>query len=54
MTNEALKLVYSKWDYGPIIPVYIINILMDPSMLIINFIIILKIILHYISFVPKK
>ncbi len=31
MTNEALKLVQSKQDYGPIIPIYIINILMDPS-----------------------
>jgi hypothetical protein len=31
MTNEALKLVQSKRDYGSIIPMYIINILMDPS-----------------------
>jgi hypothetical protein len=31
MTSEALKLVQSKHDYGPIIPMYIINILMDPS-----------------------
>jgi hypothetical protein len=31
MTNEALKLVQSKQDYGLIIPMYIINILMDPS-----------------------
>jgi len=31
MTNEALKLMQSKWNYGLIIPMYIINILMDPS-----------------------
>jgi hypothetical protein len=31
MINEALKLVQSKQDYGFIIPMYIINILMDPS-----------------------
>jgi hypothetical protein len=31
MTNEAIKLVESKQDYDPIIPMYIINILMDPS-----------------------
>jgi hypothetical protein len=31
MTNEAQKLVQSKWDYGPIIPMSIINIFMDPS-----------------------
>ncbi len=31
MTNEALKLVESKQDNGLIIPMYIINILMDPS-----------------------
>jgi hypothetical protein len=31
MTNETLKLVQSKWDSGPIIPMYIINIPMDPS-----------------------
>jgi hypothetical protein len=31
MTNEALKLVQSKQDYGLIIPMYIINIFMDPS-----------------------
>jgi len=30
MTNETLKLVQSKWDCGLIIPMYIINILMDP------------------------
>jgi len=29
MINQALKLVQSKQDYGPIIPMYIINILMD-------------------------
>jgi len=29
MPNEALKLMQSKWDYGPIIPMYIINMLMD-------------------------
>jgi len=29
MINEALKLVQSKRDYGPIIPMYIINIFMD-------------------------
>ncbi len=32
MINEALKLMQSKQDYGPIILMYIINILMDPSM----------------------
>jgi hypothetical protein len=31
MIIEALKLLQSKRDYGPIIPMYIINILMDPS-----------------------
>jgi hypothetical protein len=31
MTNETLKLVQSKHDSGPIIPMYIINISMDPS-----------------------
>jgi hypothetical protein len=31
MTNETLKLMQSKWDYGPIIPMYIINIPMDFS-----------------------
>jgi hypothetical protein len=31
MTNEALKLVQSKQDFGPIIPMYIINIIMDYS-----------------------
>jgi hypothetical protein len=31
MTNEALKLVQSKKNCGPIIPIYIINILMDLS-----------------------
>jgi len=31
MTNEALKLVWSKLDNGPIIPMYTMNILMDPS-----------------------
>jgi hypothetical protein len=31
MTSEALKLVQSKQNYGLIIPMYIINILMDPS-----------------------
>ncbi len=30
MTNESLKLVQSKRDYGHVIPMYIINILMDP------------------------
>ncbi len=29
--NEALKLVQSKQDYGPIIPMYIINIFIDIS-----------------------
>jgi hypothetical protein len=29
MINEALKLVQSKRDYGPIIPMYIINVFMD-------------------------
>jgi hypothetical protein len=28
MTNKALELMQSKRDYGPIIPMYIINILM--------------------------
>jgi hypothetical protein len=31
MTNEALNLVQSKQDCGPIIPMYIINIFKDPS-----------------------
>jgi hypothetical protein len=31
MTNETLKLVQLERDYGPIIPMYIINIFMDPS-----------------------
>jgi hypothetical protein len=31
MTNEALKLLQSKQDYGSIIPTSIINIFMDPS-----------------------
>ncbi len=31
MTNEVLKLVQSKQDYGLIIPMYIINIFMDSS-----------------------
>jgi hypothetical protein len=31
MTNETLKLVQSKWDSGPNVPIYIINIFMDPS-----------------------
>jgi hypothetical protein len=31
MTNEALKLVHSKQDSGFVIPMYIINIPMDPS-----------------------
>jgi len=31
MTNETLKLVQSKQDSGLIIPMYIINIPMDPS-----------------------
>jgi hypothetical protein len=31
MTNEALKLMQSKGDCGHVIPMYIINILMDPS-----------------------
>jgi hypothetical protein len=31
MTNEALKLMQSKQDYGLVILMYIINILMDLS-----------------------
>jgi hypothetical protein len=31
MIDEALKLVQSKWDNGPIIPMYTINKSMDPS-----------------------
>jgi hypothetical protein len=31
MTSEALKLVQSKRNYGPIILMYIINIVMGPS-----------------------
>ncbi len=31
MANETLKLMQSKWDYGLFIPMYIINIFMDPS-----------------------
>ncbi len=38
MTNEALKLVQSKRDYGFIILMYIINIFMDPSIQIMKFI----------------
>ncbi len=30
MTNEALKLMQSRQENGPIIPMYTINILMDP------------------------
>jgi len=40
MTNETLKLVQSERDYGPIIPMYIINIFMDLSIQIMKFIII--------------
>jgi hypothetical protein len=32
MINEALKLMQSKQDSGPIIPMYIINLPLDPSM----------------------
>jgi hypothetical protein len=39
MTNEALKLMQSKRDYDLIIPIYIINILMDSSIYIMRFII---------------
>jgi hypothetical protein len=31
MTNETLKLMWSKQDYGPIILMYTINIFKDPS-----------------------
>jgi hypothetical protein len=31
MTNGVLKLMQSKQDHGPILPMYIINIFMDPS-----------------------
>jgi hypothetical protein len=31
MINETLKLVESKQDSGPIIPMYTINIFVDPS-----------------------
>jgi hypothetical protein len=31
MTNEAFKLMQSKWNNGLIIPMYILNILMDTS-----------------------
>jgi len=31
ITNEALKLVQSKWDCDFIIPMYITNIFVDPS-----------------------
>jgi len=51
MINETLKLLQSKQDFGFIILMYIINILKDPSIYITKFIIILKIILHNISFV---
>ncbi len=34
MTNETLKLMQSKQDNGPIIPMYTINIFMDPSIYI--------------------
>jgi hypothetical protein len=51
MTNELLKLMKSKQDCGHIIPMYTINILMDPSIWIMKFIIISKIILHNISFI---
>jgi hypothetical protein len=34
MTNEALKLVQSKRDNNPIIPMYTINILMNLSIYI--------------------
>jgi hypothetical protein len=42
MTNEALKLMQSKRDCGPIIPIFIINILMDPSIQIMKFLLFLK------------
>ncbi len=53
MTNEALKLVQSKQNCGPIIPMYIINIFMDLSIQRMKFIIILKLILHNINFVKE-
>jgi hypothetical protein len=31
MTNEVVKSMQSKQECGPIIPMYIINIFMDPS-----------------------
>jgi hypothetical protein len=31
MINETLNLMQSKQDFGPIIPIYVVNILMDPS-----------------------
>jgi hypothetical protein len=52
MTNEALKLVHSKQNNGPIIPMYTINIHMDLSIYIVGFI--FKIILHNISFVKNN
>jgi hypothetical protein len=51
MIDEPLKLLESKQDNGPIIPMYTINIPMDPSIYIMKFIIIFKIILHNIIFV---
>ncbi len=50
MINETLKLVESKQDSGPIIPMYTINIFMDISIQIMKFIIISKK-LHKIIFV---
>ncbi len=40
MTNETLKLMQSKRDFGFIILMYIINIHMDPSIQIMKMIII--------------
>jgi hypothetical protein len=41
MTNEALNLLQSKCDSGPIIPMTSINIPMDPSIYIIKFVLII-------------
>jgi hypothetical protein len=51
MTNETLKLVQLKWDNGLIIPMYTINIFMDPSIYINNKFLLFQKKLHNNSFV---
>jgi hypothetical protein len=51
MTSEALKLVKSKGNYGPIIPMYIINIFKGSFNINNEIYYFLKKILHNINFV---